>query len=147
MTLINIAKHGVGIADQTDGRCDCSQTTMKSTKSAKQKPESIPNGLELVSSEDGTDYLVPEFMVPMAEHVRDVREHKSALKVGRQEGGVSEIQTASYFLLTHFVSRGTQLMHTMRRLHWARSWSRLTRCVQSVYSCVHIFMLLAPGSH
>jgi len=103
MTLVNIAKHGVGIADQTDGRCDCSQTTMKSTKSAKQKPDSIPKGLELVSSEDGTDYLVPEFMVPMAEHVRDVRDHRSALKVGLQDGGVSEIQTAIYFSLTYFI--------------------------------------------
>jgi len=91
MTFVNIAKHGVGIADQTDGRCDYSQTTMKSTTSAKQKLDSIPKGLEIVSSEDGTDYLVPEFMVPMAEHVRDVRDHRSALKVGLQDGGVSEM--------------------------------------------------------
>lgn len=64
---------------------------MKSSKSALKVVESSPDGFSIVTGVNEIDYLVPEFMVPMVNHVQDRQEQMSALTVGLQDGGVSTV--------------------------------------------------------
>jgi len=67
---------------------------MKSIKAADQKVESIPDGFTAVPAIDGIQYVVPEFLIPMADHIRNTREKLSASKVRFEAGGVRMITSA-----------------------------------------------------
>lgn len=65
---------------------------MKHNKNPLEVIESTPDGFAVVPGVDKMDFLVPEFMVPMVDHVRETRTQKSAFEVGLQDGGVNTIR-------------------------------------------------------